>query len=125
MAGDNETLAILVKSLSNLLKKDVISKPTIFSPSAMSVSCHLDSIKTYCLFIESTSDIEMALVLWDTFDDSIKNEIIFDPDYDNKKESFKWLGEKLKKMFPAVSNKTTDLIELNQIKQNNRNFYAL
>ena len=120
MSGDNATLVILAKSISNLLKKDVVTKPTSFSPSTISASQHVDIVENYCEFIQSTSNIEKALVLWDTLSDSIKNEIIFDSEYDAKKENFDWLSNKLKLLFPSKSNKISDLIQLNQIKQNNR-----
>ena len=120
MSGDNAKLVILAKSFSNLLKKDVVTKPTSFSPSTIYASQHVDIVENYCEFIQSTSNIEKALVLWDTLSDSIKNVIIFDSEYDAKKENFDWLSNKLKLLFPLKSNKISDLIQLNQIKQNNR-----
>ena len=120
MAGDNDTLAILAKSISNLLKKDSINKPTQFSSSTGLICKHLDTVKSFCTFIEARSEAEMAMVLWDTLEDSVKHEIIFDSQYDAKKDSFEWLSDKLKRMFPSKTNKTTELIELNKIKQNDR-----
>ena len=83
MSGHDAALVILTDSLKNLLKKDVLSKPFIFSKSSSSSQEH---IKRYCQFVQATSEIDKAIILWDSLDDSINNEIIFEADYDAKKK---------------------------------------
>jgi len=117
---DNSTMAILLQSLTNILKKDVISKPAVFCSSSISACKHIELVTNYCTFIGATTEIDKAMVLWDSLTDGCKNEIIFHKDYDVNKDKFSWLKEVFLSMFPQQSNKTTDLLKLNQVKQNGR-----
>jgi len=129
MDGDtddnNPTMAILVNSLDKLLHKDVLTKPSIFVPfSSISIKQHIETVDKYCKFISASSSLQKVLILWETLDDAVRNEIIFDPEYDSHSENYEWLSKKLTCLFPLKTNKTTDLLELHQIRQSGRTLEA-
>ena len=120
MSGDrNTTLAILPGQVGSFLKGNYLTKPGIFSKSS-SILDHLKSVTKFLSCVHATTDLEKVLVLWETLDDSTQKEIIFDQEYDDNSENFDWLCKKLKAMFPSKSSKASDLINLNQIRQNGR-----
>jgi len=42
--------------------------------SSISISQHLEKVKSFCKFIQTTTEIDMSMVLWDTLDEAVKNE---------------------------------------------------
>jgi len=120
--GDQQdsTLAILADSMQNLLKSNVMTKPSIFIKSKTTIVEHIEAIDKFAKCVKAETDLEKVLLLWDTLPEETRNEVIFDEDYAANSEKYGWLTEKLKRMFPVDSNKVVDLINLNQLKQDGR-----
>jgi len=120
-SGDtNATMAILASTMQNLLKSNFLSKPPLFTNSTVNINEHLQIVDKFCKCINASSDLDKFLVLWDTIDEQTQKEVIFDSDYDNNNENFGWLCKKLKEIFPLRSSKSSDLMQLNQLRQNGR-----
>lgn len=118
-AGDvnDNTLATLVQCLQNISKTGVVNKPSIFNRN-IPVTKHLTEVNNYISFINAKNSSDKSLILWESLAEEIKNEIIFDATYEIKCNDYEWLKEKLEDICPDQSNKTTELITLNELKQN-------
>lgn len=112
----NTTVATLVDSLKNLTKSGAIEKLPLISRS-LSAEFHLEQVDKYIKYINASSSSDKSFILWQSLTDDIKNEIIFDSNYENNCNDFTWLCNKLKEMLPRKKNKTSVLLELNELKQ--------
>jgi len=120
MSGDTLLVTELANKMNNLLKTNFLSKPSVFSSSSSTIKDHLSSVEKYCKCVSATTDLEKVLILWESIDSDTQKEIIFDSEYDSNNENFEWISNKLKVMFPIKSTKASDLMNLNQIRQNGR-----
>jgi len=120
MSGDrdiNATMATLVDSLQNLTKSGAIERPPLIS-RLLSAEQHLEQVDKYIKFVNASSSSDKAFILWQSLTDDVKNEIIFDLNYEQRCNDYTWMCNKLKEMLPRRQNKTSELLELNELKQN-------
>ena len=128
MSGDNinSNLSMdnsLLATLQSLLKRDVLSKPAQFTKE-FSIKKHLSIVDDYCQFVQATKNLDKCLILWESLDEDIKNEVLFDKEYEANRENFTWLKSKLMAMCPEKANNVSNLVNLLQIKQCGRTLDA-
>jgi len=119
MQPDENGIQILIKHLSSLYKKDTIQKPQIFSGETDILS-HIKSVVDYLAAIEINDESCKCIIFRETLSESVRNQLIFEKEYEGHVSNFKWHEDKLKLLFSRPNNETSDIINLLSIKQQSR-----
>ena len=114
-AGKSE-IQLLIDHLSSLYKKDTIRKPDIFDGNG-ELTAHLKKVKENLSAINISDSSSQCIILRETLDEKIRNQLIFEKEYSVKINDIEWHFHKLKQLFPSSDNKTTNLINLLSLKQ--------
>ena len=119
-----EQIKWLTNHLSSLYRKDITEKPTKFHRN-ISFSAHILSIEKYMKIVNVNDDLGKICILLESLEQPIKDELLFESDYESNASSYSWHVEKLKFLFPSKDNSTTQLTALFNLKQQGRSFQDL
>jgi len=115
---DAQTFANL---LSSLYRRDLIVKPSQFS-IGKSIKSHIDLVVEYAKKINLSSPKDCATILIESLDEQVKNILLFETEFEEKKQDFEWLKYKLAELFPEKSSTILELRQLLQLKQDGLSF---
>jgi len=116
MQPDENGIQILIKHLSSLYKKDSIQKPQVFNGET-DISSHIKAVVDYLAAIEINDESCKCIIFRETLSESIRNQLIFENEYEVNISNFKWHEEKLTFLFGRPKNETSDIINLLSVKQ--------
>ena len=85
----------LTNYFTSLYKKEIAQKPHFLTRNG-NVDSHTESIEKYLKLINVTDELGKTCVLLDSLDESIKDELMFEEDYEVNLSSFAWHIKKLK-----------------------------
>ena len=111
----------LTNYFTSLYRKDVMEKPTQFQRHS-NIDEHIKKVEKYFENIKVVDDLGKVCILFDTLQNSIKDELIFESDYESNATNYSWHKNILKRLFPIKENVTTNLTELFDLKQGEQTF---
>jgi len=111
----------LTNHLTSLYRKEITEKPTKFNKE-MSFENHINELEKYMKIVKVEDDIGKICLLLESLGQAEKDELLFEPEYEENSSSYKWHTTKLRALFPSKGNKTVDLVDLFNLKQQGMSF---
>ena len=120
-AGPNEEIKWLTNYLSSLYRKEINQKPPKFDNNG-SMQSHIQAMEKYMALVRIDDDLGKICILLESINQSAKDELMFEINYEANASSYDWHVNKLNELFPLKENTTTNLAELYELKQRNLSF---
>ena len=105
----------LTNYFTSLYRKEIMEKPKQFERH-MNMIEHLEAVDKYLDNIKVVDDLGKVCFLFDSLSQTIKNELLFDADYETNVNNYACHQTTLKKLFPTKENDLINLTELFDLK---------
>ena len=112
----------LTNYFTSLYKKEITEKPKSLSRNG-NVDLHLKAVEKYIKMVNVSDDLAKICILLDSLEQNIKDELMFEEDYEVYSNFFNYHIKKLKELLPSKNNYTTELINMYDLKQNSLSFF--
>jgi len=122
MGAEPAEIKWLTNYFTSLYRKELTEKPKSLSRNA-NVDLHLNAVEKYIKMVNVSDDLGKINILLDSLEQNIKDELMFEEDYEVNSTSFNYHIKKLKELLPPKQNYTTELIRMYEIKQNSLSFF--